>query len=96
MENLNAITTFFAQIWQIFTIQHPVIGIPFSVIYLGIFAISFSVLILKPILGIGYGAVGDISSGARSAYRKSRQNSYRTYEKKRSRAEEYSKRYERR
>lgn len=65
MENLNAITTFFSQVWQVMTINHPVIGIPFSVIYVGIFAIGFSITILRPVLGIGAGVVGDISKSAR-------------------------------
>ena len=62
MENLNAITSFFASLWQMFGINHPLLGIPFSTIYLGAFAIGFSITILKPLLGIGAGAVADIHS----------------------------------
>lgn len=65
MENLNSITSFFAQIWQVMSINHPVIGIPFSVIYLGVFAVGFGITILRPILGIGAGVVGDISKSAK-------------------------------
>lgn len=54
MENLNLITSFLRRIWEVFSIPHPLLGIPFSTIFLGAFAISFSILILRPILGIGH------------------------------------------
>lgn len=84
MENLNAITGFFAQIWQIMTINHPVIGIPLSVIYLGVFAIGFGITMLRPILGIGAGAVGDISKSARRIHIRNleRRNQKRIADKK--------------
>lgn len=65
MENLNAITSFLAQVWQVMTIEHPVLGIPFSVIYLGSFAVGFGIMILKPLLGIGTGVVTDVSSSTK-------------------------------
>ena len=65
MENLNAITSFFSEVWQIMTVNHPVIGIPFSVIYLGVFAIGFGVTVLRPILGIGAGVITDVSRSAK-------------------------------
>lgn len=65
MDNLNSITGFFSQIWQLMSINHPVIGVPFSIIYLGAFAVGFGITILRPLLGIGAGAVGDISKSAR-------------------------------
>lgn len=97
MENLNAITSFFAQLWQVMSINHPVIGIPFSVIYLGIFAVGFGITILRPILGIGAGAVGDIKAGAKAlrdrkiAQKNVRYNkSYNKYKQDRMRKEAYA------
>lgn len=100
MENLNAITGFFAQIWQIMTINHPVIGIPFSVIYLGAFAIGFGIIILRPLLGIGAGAIGDITGSAKrirdnriARVNEKYKNSYEYYEAKNRQQESYYKRY---
>lgn len=102
MENLQAITGFFREVWQIFTLPHPLLGIPYSVIYVGAFAVSFSILILKPILGIGSGVVSDVSSGARRASdsirakrRANKANSYESYKKNRDRQTEYASRYRR-
>lgn len=101
MENLQAITSFFRQVWNVFTIDHPLIGIPFSVIYLGVFAIAFSIVILRPLLGIGGGVIDNISSSARNARRSAisrskarKESSYKTYAKKRARQEAYAARYE--
>lgn len=64
MEILNQITAFFAKVWEVFSIEHPILGIPFSQIYIGVFAVSFSITILRPILGIGTGAISDITRSA--------------------------------
>lgn len=49
-----------ASFWNLFTqVQVPGLGIPFSVLYLGIFAISVSIKLLAPILGIG----GNVAQG---------------------------------
>lgn len=100
MENLRAITNFFAQIWEVFTVNHPLIGIPFSVIYLGVFAVAFGIMILRPILGIGAGVVNDISRSGNNAVRSARarakakqDNSYEAYAKARKQKEEYARRY---
>lgn len=49
-----------ASFWNLFTqVTVPGLGIPFSVLYLGIFAISVSIKLLSPILGLG----GNVASG---------------------------------
>lgn len=60
MENLQAILQFFSRIWDLFSIPHPLLGVPIGTIYLGIFSIAFSITILKPLLGIGAGVIADI------------------------------------
>lgn len=102
MENLNAITAFFRNVWEVFSIEHPLLGIPFSVIYLGAFAVAFSIVILRPILGIGSGVVDNISASGRSAVRSARSRnrsrkaaSYEAYKAGRKREESYARRYER-
>ena len=65
----------FAQFWHIFEeIDVPILNIKFSTMYLGIFAVSFSLLILRPILGIGGSVargVTGLGKSARSSIRKS-------------------------
>lgn len=49
-----------ASFWQLFTqVQVPGLGIPFSVLYLGVFAVSVSIKLLAPILGLG----GNVARG---------------------------------
>lgn len=49
-----------ASFWDIFTeVRVPGLGIPFSVLYLGIFGISVSIKLLAPILGLG----GNVARG---------------------------------
>lgn len=100
METLNQITAFFARVWEVFSVNHPILGIPFSTIYLGAFAVSFSIIILKPILGIGAGTITDISRSARTTrnnLRNKRQakyeQSYEAYKARRNKAREFAERY---
>lgn len=54
---LSDITSFLATIWSAFSnLQVPLLGISFATLYTGIFAVAFSMLILKPILGIAQSA----------------------------------------
>lgn len=55
---LSDITGFLASIWSAFSnLQVPLLGISFATLYAGVFAVGFSILILRPILGIGEGFV---------------------------------------
>lgn len=102
METLNQITAFFARVWEVFSVNHPILDIPFSTIYLGAFAVSFSIIILKPILGVGAGTITDISRSARTTRNQIRnrrqskyEQSYEAYKARRNRAKEYADRYKR-
>lgn len=72
---MQEIGSLFAQFWHIFEeLDVPVLNIKFSVLYLGIFAVSFSLLILRPILGVGgtfANGVAGIGKSARSSIRRS-------------------------
>lgn len=57
---IGQITQVLASFWQLFThVQVPGLNIPFSVLYLGVFAIALSVKLLAPILGLG----GNVARG---------------------------------
>lgn len=54
---LSDITSFLASIWSAFSsLQVPLLGISFATLYTGVFVVVFSMLILKPILGIAQSA----------------------------------------
>lgn len=54
---ISDITGFLASIWSAFSgLQVPLLGISFATLYTGIFVVCFSMLILKPILGIAQSA----------------------------------------
>lgn len=71
---LGQITQTLASFWNLFSeVQVPGLGIPFSVLYLGIFAIAVSIKLLVPILGIGGNvARGPVRIGRASRARTSR------------------------
>ena len=65
---MQEIGSLFAQFWHIFEeIDVPILNIKFSTLYLGVFAVSFSLLILRPILGIGGGLSRGIAGLGKSA-----------------------------
>lgn len=71
---LGQITQTLASFWNLFVqVQVPGLGIPFSVLYLGIFAIAVSIKLLAPILGLG----GNVARGPVRLGRASRRQSYR-------------------
>lgn len=71
---IGQITQTLASFWNLFTqVQVPGLNIPFSVLYLGVFAIALSVKLLAPILGIG----GNVARGPIRLGRASRHESYR-------------------
>ncbi len=58
---ISQITQTLATFWSLFTqVRVPGLGIPFSVLYLGMFAISVSIKLLAPILGLG----GNVAQGS--------------------------------
>ena len=75
---MQEIGSLFAEFWHIFEeLDVPVLNIKFSTMYLGIFAVSFSLLILRPILGLGGGIARGVSGLGKSARSGIRRSSYR-------------------
>lgn len=72
MDNISAIGQLFAQAWHFFELEHPLLGISYGSIAIGFFVVCFSVTVLKPILGIGSGAVKSATSFGREIRRKYR------------------------
>lgn len=63
-----------AGFWNLFTqVQVPGLGIPFSTLYLGVFAISVSIKLLAPILGLG----GNVANGPVRIGRAARNEAHR-------------------
>lgn len=53
MNTLQAIGSLFASFWQLFSLPHPVLGISFGSLFIGVFVVGLSLRILEPLLGIG-------------------------------------------
>lgn len=71
---IGQITQTLASFWNLFSqVQVPGLGIPFSVLYLGIFAIAVSIKLLAPILGLG----GNVARGPVRIGRAARRESSR-------------------
>lgn len=64
---ISEIGQMFASFWQAFQINHPVLGISFGSIFIGVFVVCFAVRLLFPILGIGAGAIHSLSNGISKA-----------------------------
>lgn len=51
---MSEFTAFLADCWRMFEqVQVPVLNISFAKLYLGVFVVSISIIILRPLLGIG-------------------------------------------
>lgn len=71
---IGQITQTLASFWNLFSeVQVPGLNIPFSVLYLGVFAVAVSIKLLVPILGIG----GNVARGPLRIGRASRRQSFR-------------------
>lgn len=71
---LGQITQTLASFWELFSqVQVPGLGISFSVLYLGVFAVSLSIKLLAPILGLG----GNVARGPVRIGKAARRESYR-------------------
>lgn len=69
-DNLPLITQFFSGIWDLFTsVQVPLLNIPFSSLWIGVFVAAFAVTLLRPLLGIGAGTVSTLSRGLHGSSR---------------------------
>lgn len=57
---VGQITEMLASFWRLFTeLRVPGLGISFSTLYLGIFAVAVSIKLLAPLLGLG----GNVADG---------------------------------
>ena len=52
--------------WQFFSVEHPALGISYGDIIIGIFVVNFSIMILRPLLGIGHGLAGGLITSSRT------------------------------
>ena len=88
-------TTFLADCWRMFEdVNVPVLNISFAKLYLGVFVVGISIIILRPLLGIGgSGAAGSIFRGLSGATKRGYDRSYTKYRRDRERRESFAKRY---
>lgn len=104
---MEAFTTFLAGVWELFqSVTVPILNITFAQMWLGVFVVGISISILRPLLGIGFGAVNNLISAGKRGYdgaysrAKARQredynSSYAKYKADRNRAKDYAERYKR-
>lgn len=95
---MDEIRTFLADCWRMFTdVTVPGINITFAQLYLGVFVVGIATVILRPLLGIGFGGASNITSGLARAgkrgYDRAYSKSYAKYKRDHARAESYAKRY---
>ena len=66
---MEAFTTFLAGVWELFTsVTVPGINISFAQMWLGVFVVGLSISILRPLLGIGAGAIKNILHAGKRGY----------------------------
>lgn len=54
---MSDVTSFLSSIWQLFEdVDVPGLGISFAQLWIGAFVVALSIVILRPLLGIGVGA----------------------------------------
>lgn len=95
---MQEFTQFLADCWRMFTdVNVPIINISFAKLYLGIFVVGIATVILRPLLGIGFGGASNLASGLTRAgkrgYDRAYNNSYAKYRRDHARQEKYAKRY---
>lgn len=67
---MSEFTTFLADCWRLFEeVNVPILNISFAKLYLGVFVVGVSIMILRPLLGIGgVGFGNNIMSGIKRGY----------------------------
>lgn len=92
---MEEFTTFLADCWNMFEqVQVPVLNISFAKLYLGVFVVGISIIILRPLLGIGgSGFASNIFHGIKGSAKRGYDNSYSKYRRNRERQESFAKRY---
>lgn len=91
---MSEMTQFLADCWRMFTeVQVPGINISFGELYLGIFVVGISIMILRPLLGIGGGFINLMTGTAKRGYDRAYGKSYSKYKRDHDRQEKFAKRY---
>lgn len=92
---MSEFTTFLADCWRMFEdVQVPVLNISFAKLYLGVFVVGISIIILRPLLGIGgSGFASNIFHGVSGAAKRGYDRSYSKYRRQHDRAEMNKLRY---
>ena len=92
---MEEFTTFLADCWNMFEeVNVPVLNISFAKLYLGVFVVGISIIILRPLLGIGgSGFASNLFHGIKGSAKRGYDNSYSKYRRNRERQESFAKRY---
>ena len=92
---MSDFTQFLSDCWRMFEeVQVPVLNISFAKLYLGVFVVGISIIILRPLLGIGgSGFASNIFHGVSGAAKRGYDRSYSKYRRDRERRESYAKRF---
>lgn len=92
---MSEFTTFLADCWRMFEeVNVPVLNISFAKLYLGVFVVGISIIILRPLLGIGgSGFASNIFHGISGAAKRGYDHSYSKYRRDRERRESFAKRF---
>ena len=92
---MSEFTQFLADCWRMFEdVNVPVLNISFAKLYLGVFVVGISIIILRPLLGIGgSGFASNIFHGVSGAAKRGYDNSYSKYRRNRERQESFAKRF---
>lgn len=77
MTQLEFFTSVVKLVWDgMGSINVPFLNIPVTSLFLGVFVASFSIMILRPILGLGGQAFGSVTSSIHSSVSRSRNQHY--------------------
>jgi len=92
---MQEFTTFLADCWRMFEeVTVPVLNISFAQLYLGVFVVCISIIILRPLLGIGgSGTASNIFHSVSGAAKRGYDRSYSKYRRNRERQESFEKKY---
>ena len=78
---MSEFTQFLADCWRMFEeVNVPILNISFAKFYLGIFVVGVSIMILRPLLGIGGTGFGNnIMRGIKGATKRGYDRAYRKH-----------------
>ena len=92
---MSDFTEFLADCWSMFeNVNVPVLNISFAKLYLGVFVVGISIIILRPLLGIGgSGFASNIFRGVSGSVKRGYDRSYSKYRRDRERRESFAQRF---